>query len=45
MNLVKDDKLVSMLLKVELWFAQFGAIGIGFKIKIDRWPLLGDCER
>lgn len=45
MNFVKDGELVCVLFDVKLWLTQFGSIGIGLEIKIDRLALLRDCKR
>ena len=45
MHFVKNDKLVLMARKVQFGVRQPGAIRIGFKVEINRRPLIPDHAR
>ena len=44
-HLVEDDELILMFGQIKLGFGKLRAIGVGFQIKVNRKPRLGDLKR
>ncbi len=45
LDLVEDDQLVLVLRQVQFRLGEFGPVGFGLQVEVDRRPRLGDFER